>query len=130
MFISTYTIPPASDYPFYIAAKRYWVPEIEEQSEKNADAQTLIMLHSTSYHKEIWEPVLQVFYNLITVGLRDGCSNRTKMANIRDAWAIECPNHGESAYLNLRAWKARGQSPQQTINCGYIIFVGAVMSLD
>lgn len=121
MLISAYTIPPASDYPFYMTAKRYWVPEIEENSSKNPDAQTLIVLHSTSYHKEIWEPVLQVLYNLLTESFRDGSSNRTKVASVRDVWAIECPNHGESAYLNLRAWKR--QSPQETVNCGYIPYL-------
>jgi len=130
MLNSTYTIPPASDYPFYMTAKRYWVPEVEEKSSKNPDAQTLIVLHSTSFHKESWEPILQVFYHLLTEGLRDGSSNRTKVANVRDAWAIECPNHGESAYLNLRAGKVMGQSPQETVNCGYIILLDAFLGFD
>jgi hypothetical protein len=109
MQINSYTIPPTSDHPFFMTAKRYWLPECEEQdSGSGEDARTLILLHSTSYHKEIWEPFMQAFYRLLPKScLQNGTKNRTKMGTVRDAWAIECPNHGESAYLNLRLWGSR-----------------------
>ena len=114
MQISSYTIPPTSDHPFFMTAKRYWLSECEEQEpESGGDAKTLILLHSTSYHKEIWEPFMQAFYRLLPK--KNGTENRTKMGTIRDAWAIECPNHGESAYLNLRLWGS--QKPHERVKC-------------
>jgi len=51
---------------------------------------TLIFLHSTSFPKEIWEPTIEQ--------LLQG-QNRWK-TRIREAYAIDCPNHGVAAVLN------------------------------
>jgi len=51
---------------------------------------TLIFLHSTSFPKEIWEPTIE--------DLLRG-QNRRK-PRIREAYAIDCPNHGVAAVLN------------------------------
>lgn len=115
MLVGSYTIPPSSDYPYFTTAKRYyWLPETDDCAQSDREGYTLIVLHSTSFHKEIWEPVLQILYTLISershLG-RSGARNKTSnTANIiKETWAIECPNHGESAYLNLRAWKANAR---------------------
>ncbi|KAF8815782.1 alpha/beta-hydrolase [Phlegmacium glaucopus] len=96
MLQHSYTLPPTADYPLYIIAKRYWIPSFEANSE-NPAAKTLIVLHSTSYHKETWEPTLEELFNRI--------SQSNPKVLIRDAWAIDCPNHGESAVLNNQAFK-------------------------
>ncbi|KAF8959417.1 hypothetical protein BDZ97DRAFT_1837947 [Flammula alnicola] len=51
MLIESHILPPTSDCPLFIVAKRYWVPEFEKNV-TNPSAQTLIVLHSTSFHKE------------------------------------------------------------------------------
>jgi len=88
--------PPQPDvYPLYITAKRYWLPEFTAHW-ADPDALTLVVLHSTSFHKETWEPSLvRLFW--------ETCLNKDSAANpvkIREAWAIDCPNHGQSAPLN------------------------------
>ena len=91
MLIRSYTLPPSADYSLYIIAKRYWLPSFEANAQ-NPAAKTLIILHSTSFHKETWEPTLEELFKCIS-------QSKSKVL-IRDAWAIDCPNHGESAVLN------------------------------
>ncbi|KIY49680.1 hypothetical protein FISHEDRAFT_65118 [Fistulina hepatica ATCC 64428] len=88
-----YTFDPRPDYPLQCTVKRHWDPASPHLV--NPDAYTLILSHGTSFHKEQWEPALDDFYALV----RDG-HNRLP---IRDAWVIECPNHGDSAELNEKA---------------------------
>ena len=116
----SYTLPPTSDYPLYITAKRYWMPNFEINNDNDA-AQTLIVLHSTSFHKETWEPTLQDLFKLVLSQQRrrqqQEEENNTASATIegvliRDAWAIDCPNHGQSAVLNHRVL----EDPKST-NC-------------
>jgi hypothetical protein len=61
-----------------------------------ADAATLILTHATSFHKEHWEPVLEDLYDQMA----DSYVINSPVPKIRDAWAIDSPNHGESAVLN------------------------------
>lgn len=92
-----FTLEPDRNYPLYITAKQLWCMELELNWD-DPDAFTLILLHSTSFHKETWEPTLQHFFNHIQ-------EHRTGVGRpkIKCAWVIECPNHGESAALNARA---------------------------
>ncbi|KIM42647.1 hypothetical protein M413DRAFT_26672 [Hebeloma cylindrosporum] len=99
MLVESYTLQPSSEYPLFIAAKRYWTPEFERNA-SNPSAQTLIVLHSTSFHKESWEPALEDLFRL--------ASQPGSKTVIREAWAIDCPNHGESANLNHRALREPG----------------------
>ncbi|EPS93424.1 hypothetical protein FOMPIDRAFT_1170528 [Fomitopsis schrenkii] len=85
-----YVCDPRPDYPFLITAKRYTAPACVPE---DTDALTLVFAHGTGYHKEHWEPTLEHIFEHAT---RDG---RVK---IRDAWAIDCPNHGDAAVLNER----------------------------
>ncbi|KAF8954108.1 Alpha/beta hydrolase fold-1 [Flammula alnicola] len=93
MLIESHILPPTSDYPLFIVAKRYWVPEFEKNV-TNPSAETLIVLHSTSFHKETWEPALEDLFAL--------ASQPGSTTVIREAWTIDCPNHGESGQRNHR----------------------------
>ena len=95
MLQHSYTLPPTPDYPLSIIAKRYWLPH--GSNTEDPAAQTLIVLHSTSFHKETWEPILQDLFELVS-------QSNTEVL-IRDAWAVDCPNHGESGVLNNQALK-------------------------
>jgi hypothetical protein len=97
-------LEPQPDYPLYITAKRYWLPAFEAH-ENDPDALTLIFLHATSFHKETWEPTIEKLFLLAAA--------RGSAVKIREAWALDCPNHGESALLNENAL----QQPQFLFNC-------------
>ena len=92
-----FILEPDIGYPLYITAKQFWRAELEANWD-NPDAFTLILLHSTSFHKETWEPTLQHFFDDIQER-----QSRPADPKIKCAWVIECPNHGESAALNDRA---------------------------
>lgn len=87
----SFILEPSNAYPLYVTAKRYRPATAGDASHPGAI--TLILLHATSLHKETWEPTLKRVFNLATKDHHAG-------VNIREAWAIECPNHGESAMLN------------------------------
>jgi hypothetical protein len=89
----SYVFNARPQYPFLVSVKRYWVQEFEST---DPDAVTLVLAHASSFHKELWEPVLEDLYTQAVVS-SGPCSPVLK---IRDAWAIDCPNHGESAVLN------------------------------
>ncbi|KAF9224545.1 hypothetical protein BS17DRAFT_80578 [Gyrodon lividus] len=93
-----FILEPDADYPLHITAKQYWSTKLAANWE-DPDAFTLIVLHSTSFHKETWEPTLQHFFDEI----QEQSTCRTTSLKIRCAWVIECPNHGESAALNVDA---------------------------
>ncbi|KDR74241.1 hypothetical protein GALMADRAFT_249994 [Galerina marginata CBS 339.88] len=96
MLVESYKLPPSSNYPLFITAKRYWVHEFEKNI-PDPSAKTLIVLHSTSFHKETWEPALEDLFK--------SASRAGSKFVIREAWAIDCPNHGESGHMNHRALK-------------------------
>ncbi|KAI0301277.1 Alpha/beta hydrolase fold-1 [Russula brevipes] len=81
-------------YPLLVSVKRYWVPGLESTED---DAATLVLAHATSFPKEIWEPVLEDLYSQVAIPPR---GVNSPVLKIRDAWAIECPNHGAGAVLN------------------------------
>jgi hypothetical protein len=91
MFEQSVTYKPRNGYPFYITAKRYCSQRLPKLGAGDADAVTLIVLHGTGFHKETWEPTLERVFDL-------ACGSNT--VKIREAWAIDCPNHGASAVLN------------------------------
>ncbi|KJA16103.1 hypothetical protein HYPSUDRAFT_71621 [Hypholoma sublateritium FD-334 SS-4] len=91
MLSESYVIDPTPEYPLFLVAKRYWVPEFERHA-ANPAAMTLIVLHSTSFHKETWEPALEDLFAL--------AAQPRSTAPIREAWAIDCPNHGEAGARN------------------------------
>ena len=114
-------LPPDNTYPFFVTAKRYTHPAsfahrrstdagtsgpsalalppassptaapTSASPSASAPPLTLLLLHSTSFCKEVYEPIL-----------RDLWARTAAKGDlpIREAWAVECPNHGESAVLN------------------------------
>ncbi|KAF8128236.1 Alpha/beta hydrolase fold-1 [Boletus edulis] len=92
-----FVLEPDADHPLYTTAKQFWREELEANWH-DPDAFTLILLHSTSFHKETWEPTLRHLFDGVLT--RWCCPAAPK---IKCAWVIECPNHGESATLNERA---------------------------
>jgi hypothetical protein len=95
MLEQSYVYPPRLGYPLYVTAKRYWLPQFEQHAH-HPDALTLILLHSTSFHKETWEPTINGVFRLAQQDSECGRRN----VKIRDAWAIESPNHGLSVEFN------------------------------
>jgi hypothetical protein len=116
MLQQSVTYAPQNGYPFHITAKRYWSrrPTFDVDDPK---ALTLILLHATGFHKETWEPSLERIFDLALQG--DGT------LKIREAWAIECPNHGVSAQLNESVL----QQPPFRHNCMNFarIFIASVL---
>lgn len=99
------TLPPdasalhgsGTGYPLYITAKKYFVKKLEV-FEEDTDTVTILALHSTSFHKETWEPMIQALFD---TALRNG-SGKVK---IREIWAMDCPNHGHAGVLNKEVLK-------------------------
>ncbi|KAG2153451.1 Alpha/beta hydrolase fold-1 [Suillus bovinus] len=88
-------LEPDQHYPLYITAKKYWLPEFEAHWD-DKEAVTLVLLHSTSFHKETWQPTLERIFQRSSAHSR----NSSRSLKIKCAWAIDCPNHGVSAALN------------------------------
>lgn len=84
-------------YPLYITAKRYFVKELEA-FEGDTDAVTVLALHSTSFHKETWEPTIEALFDAV---LKNGPGK----VKIREVWAVDCPNHGQAGVLNREVLK-------------------------
>ncbi|KAL1743644.1 Alpha/beta hydrolase fold-1 [Schizophyllum fasciatum] len=81
-----YIFDARPEYPLLVSVKRYWDPATSSDA---PDALTPVWTHATGFHNEVSEPVMEDLCAL--PGLQ-----------IRDMWAIECPNHGASAALNER----------------------------
>lgn len=84
-------LEPDESYPLFVTAKCYEPVHSGSVGKLSSDSLTLILLHSTSFHKETWEPFLEDLFDLV---------QQSGRPPISEAWAIECPNHGESASLN------------------------------
>lgn len=111
-------LPPDEACPFFVTANRYWANHgarlssttlahegrdfASDQSRKRKTGLTLVLLHSTSFHKETWEPCLSTLFDRA----------EASQLCIREAWAIEAPNHGRSATLNARVFSAPPFSEQ------------------
>ena len=115
LHVETVILPPDDEYPLFITANRYWDGRstwqdsngnrwIEEEGVESG--LTLICLHSTSFHKEIWEACLETLFGVVGATMPGRASG-----TIREAWSIEAPNHGDSASLN---WNALRQPPFTT----------------
>ncbi|THU76739.1 hypothetical protein K435DRAFT_570890, partial [Dendrothele bispora CBS 962.96] len=61
---------------------------------------TLIFAHGTGFHKQHWEPCLEDLYVLISEQQRrQGQEEGGQGLEIREAWSIDAPNHGDSVVL-------------------------------
>ena len=82
-----YVFDPRPQFPLVVTMKRY--PNLPGDDHKGL---TLIFTHGTGFPKELWEPIIERIFateNAKPGGLR-----------IREAWAIDAPNHGDAAALN------------------------------
>jgi len=96
--VSSHVLEPSPIYPYAVTAKRYWETIPPTLDETDPSALTIILAHATGMHKESFEPVLEKLFELASAGLvSDGGKQKIK---IREAWAIDCINHGEAATLN------------------------------
>ncbi|KAJ7729063.1 Alpha/beta hydrolase fold-1 [Mycena maculata] len=86
----SYVFDPRPNFPLLLTAKRYWDPSSPHLN--GPDGFTLILTHGTGFHKEQYEPTLQDLYDMI--------QDRPGGPKIREAWSIDCPNHGDAAILN------------------------------
>ena len=104
----TIVVPPAQGYPFYITANCY-TPNTRLY---HPHGRTLLLLHSTSFHKEVYEPTLQ---ELLRIAF-----SQVQGIKIKEILAVECPNHGESATLN-RATLALPQYHHYCTSCSGLV---------
>ncbi|KAI0737332.1 hypothetical protein C8Q80DRAFT_1115322, partial [Daedaleopsis nitida] len=84
-----------------VAAKCYR-KEYTQDGPRSPNGVTLVLAHCSSGHKEQWEPVLLRLFEL--------CSQSAPCAPqvcIREAWALDAQNHGDSALLNKTALQRR-----------------------
>ncbi|KAJ3573724.1 hypothetical protein NP233_g2240 [Leucocoprinus birnbaumii] len=105
----SFTLPPEMSalggngekrgYPLYITAKRYHVQELEVL-QQDPEAITLLAFHSTSFHKETWEPTLEALFDA-------SVANGLDKVKIREVWAVDCPNHGHAGILNREMLKRK-----------------------
>ncbi|KAJ7200976.1 Alpha/beta hydrolase fold-1 [Mycena rebaudengoi] len=63
-----------------------------EANASDPEALTLLFLHSTSFHKETWMPTVEALFTL--------AASKGSPIKIREAWCLDCPNHGASGQLN------------------------------
>lgn len=95
---AVYTFDPRPNNPFQTRCIRYFIPtscvtpETTHLASEDADALTFIVAHGTGFHKEQMGPMLSDLFNLLI-----GAQGKIK---VRDAWAIDAPNHGDAAILN------------------------------
>lgn len=104
MLEESVTYPPRNGYPLFLTAKRYWLSAFEVNAQ-DPEALTLIFLHATTSHKETWEPTLDKIFEL--------ASRKDSPVKIREAWCLDCPNHGTSGQLNEKLL----QTPDYFLNC-------------
>lgn len=98
----SFTLPPdvpdlgrserGTRYSLFITAKKYRVQELEA-FRNDSDAITVLALHSTSFHKETWEPTLEALFQALVM-------HGSGKVKIREVWAVDCPNHGHAGVLN------------------------------
>ncbi|KAG8995765.1 hypothetical protein FRB94_011655 [Tulasnella sp. JGI-2019a] len=86
---ASFVLEASPDYPYHITSKRYTNPNLNNVDDT---AITLVLTHATGMHKECWDLVMQHLFEL--------CSTPGSMVKIRDAWTIDCINHGEAAVMN------------------------------
>ncbi|KAI0357837.1 hypothetical protein OH77DRAFT_1370376, partial [Trametes cingulata] len=96
----SYVFDPRPAFPLLITARRYWSSDCPQD---DPDALTLVFAHATGFHKEHWEPALAHLFALARESREGkGAKEGKGRVRIRDAWAIDAPNHGEAAILNER----------------------------
>ena len=83
----SYVFDPRPRYPLVATAKGYWHPQPHSE---DPDALTFIFAHGIGFYNEQWEPTLEFLYDILS---------RNEGVKIREAWSIDCPNHGDASAL-------------------------------
>lgn len=86
MLTSSYVLPASPESLLVVSAKRY------QADSPRHSGYTVVFLHATGLHKETFEPLAE--------SLMDISAHADAHATVREIWAVDCPNHGESAVLN------------------------------
>ncbi|EIN08541.1 hypothetical protein PUNSTDRAFT_126533 [Punctularia strigosozonata HHB-11173 SS5] len=102
--------PAQTGYPLYVTAQRVRPAAASSVSVSPEDPEglTLVVLHSTSFHKETWFPALDDLFARLAQSppppppLSSQSRASPAAPKIAEAYLIECPNHGRSAVLNER----------------------------
>jgi hypothetical protein len=87
----SFIFDPRPYYPLLATANRYL--RSDSLHSNDPDALTLVFVHATGFHKEIWEPTMEDLYSF---------AERSEL-KIREMWSIDAPNHGEAAILNEKS---------------------------
>lgn len=85
--LEEYVFDPRPQFPFLITTKYY--PNLSDEQ----NGHTLIFTHGNGLPSELWEPVIGRIFAKENAKPGGLC--------IRDAWAIDAPNHGGAAALNV-----------------------------
>lgn len=93
-------LPPCPAYPLYVAGNCYTHPGA---AASGPDAVTLVLLHSSGFHKEMFEPTIEELFGVVDAASDPSGAWSGSAPRIRDVWVVECPTHGESAVLNEAA---------------------------
>ncbi|KAK0443605.1 alpha/beta-hydrolase [Armillaria borealis] len=89
LFATSFTLQTnTSGVPLWASLKRY--TKANSSVHKAQSGYVLIFAHGAGFHKEQWEPTISHLFKLDTQN------------TIREAWAVDCQNHGEAAILNER----------------------------
>ncbi|PBK71172.1 alpha/beta-hydrolase [Armillaria solidipes] len=87
LFITSFTLQTnTTGVPLWATLKRY--TKANPSLQKTQSGRVLIFAHGVGFHKEQWEPTISHLFKLDTQN------------TIREAWAVDCQNHGEAAILN------------------------------
>ncbi|KAJ7151950.1 alpha/beta-hydrolase, partial [Mycena filopes] len=94
MDIETFLLSPSvpGETALVMSAKRY-----RPASQPPSDGVTLLMFHGMGQHKEQWEPVVEKLFAQ--------APEKPAPTSIREVWAFDWQNHGESAVENEQALK-------------------------
>ncbi|KAK7036803.1 hypothetical protein VNI00_011469 [Paramarasmius palmivorus] len=79
-----------------VAAKRYI-----DSKQPNPEGLTLLFAHCIGTHKEHWEPVIEKLYSTLNT------NSKHPRQRIREAWAFDWQNHGDSAIANEEKLESR-----------------------
>lgn len=91
-----YTFEWRPEYPFLVNATRYYLPTgtVASSHEQSSPGFTAIFAHGTGFHKEQWEPTIHRLFEFNT---------KANLPILREAWSVDCPNHGQSYILNEKS---------------------------
>jgi len=104
MITETLSLPATELFPLQVLATRYRTGDVSVP-ESVEDGYTLVCMHAVGLHKETWQAVARHLLSSIT---KDSVGRPHYLGHIiREIYAIECPNHGESALVNKEILQTR-----------------------